>query len=100
MYASTVEFRLDLRGTTRNGVSKWIPPTALAYHVDRSALPFVAGADHFRRTYDVAVLRRHLPDLARLACRIDDTLASADITLVERTRSASRQTPAHAECAR
>src|SRR5258707_13199034 len=101
MYAHTVEFRLDIVGRTKNATPKRVAPTALASSLPPSARPFVAGADHFRRAGDVAVLRRHLDDLARLSCQLDDTLSDVDVTLVERTHAAapSHEKTAHVRCA-
>lgn len=103
MYAKTVEFRLDLVGHDRAGAVQRVAPTSLAALLPPSALPFVAGADHFRRTSDVGVLRRHLPDLARLACHHDETLVDVEVVLVERSDSRSdktttRQTEARIRC--
>jgi hypothetical protein len=101
MYARTVEFRLDIVGRTKNGTPKWIGPSSLASSVLPSVRPFVAGSDHFRRAGDVGVLRRHLEDLARLSCRLDDTLSEVDVTLFERADAAasSNETTARVRCA-
>jgi hypothetical protein len=101
MYAHTVEFRLDIVGRTKDGTSKWIGPSSLASSLLPSARPFVAGSDHFRRAGDVGVLRRHLEDLARLSCRLDDTLSEVDVTLLERadTAAPSKEKTARARCA-
>jgi len=47
------------------------------------------------------VLRRHLEDLARLSCQLDDTLAEVDVTLFERADAAAPSTEktAHIRCA-
>jgi hypothetical protein len=47
------------------------------------------------------VLRRHLEDVARLSCQLDDTLSEVDVTLVERDDAGapSHEKTAHARCA-
>jgi hypothetical protein len=101
MYAHTIEFRLEIVGRTKNGTPKWVAPSSLASSLLPSARPFVAGSDHFRRAGDVGVLRRHLEDLARLSCQLDDTLAEVDVTLFERADAAAPSTEktAHIRCA-
>lgn len=98
MYASTVEFRLEIAGHTRTGASRVVAPTSLAASLPPSARPFVAGADHFRRAANVAALRRHLDDLGRVACRQDDSLADVVIMLVERSAESSSQRVARVRC--
>jgi hypothetical protein len=98
MYASTVEFRLDLVAHTRAGATVLLAPTSLASSLPPSARPYVAGADHFRRAGDVRVLRHHLDDLARLACRRDDSLADVAITLVERSGAVETKSTARVPC--
>ena len=102
MYASSVEFRLDLVGHARGGGTMVVAPSLLAHALPPSARPFVAGAEHFRRAGDVTVLRRHLGDLGRLACRQEESLAAVDITLVERSErsaGASKKTAVRVRCA-
>lgn len=98
MYASTVEFRLELIGHPRAGGITVLAPTSLAASVTRRARPFVTGADHFRRAGSVLVLRHHLGDLARVACRNDPTLADVEVTLVERSSPASSRSTARIRC--
>lgn len=83
MYASSVWFRLDILARGADGRARAIAPTLLAQKVTPSALPFLAGSDHFRRTYDISALRNHLGDVARLAC--DDDAVRVEVTLFERS---------------
>jgi len=86
MYASSVWFRVDVIAEDAGGHAYPLAPTELAQQVTPSAVPFLAGGDHFRRTYDVAPLRHHLDDLARLACKTQHGRAKAvSMTLFERT---------------
>jgi hypothetical protein len=104
MYAGSTWFRLEVvafEGDT--GGSRAIPPTSLAGSVTPAARPFLAGADHLRRTYDVTVLRNHLADVARVACAAEPSARSIRITLVARSASADgpeRTTSEHVACAR
>lgn len=88
MYASSCWFRLEIIARDGEGRAHEVAPTALALHASPSARPFLAGGDHFRRTYDTAALRRHVGDLGRLACVAERGRAtSIAITLVERSGS-------------
>jgi hypothetical protein len=87
MYASSTWFRLELTALGRDGASRPIAPSALSRRVTRSAAPFLAGGDHFRRTYGVAALRAQLGAVARVACDEDPSAESITITLFERAAS-------------
>jgi hypothetical protein len=88
MYASSCWFKLDIIARDDEGGAHQVAPTELALLASPSARPFLAGGDHFRRTYDTAALRRHVGDLGRLACVTERGRASSiAITLVERSGS-------------
>lgn len=99
MYASTVEFRLELVGRARGGGRMALAPSSLAPRLSPSARPFVTGAEHFRRTGDVTVLRRHLKDLGSVACREEGSLAEVEVTLVERSLGTSKTSAVRVRCA-
>jgi hypothetical protein len=102
MYSSIVEFRLELGGhcggSTRKAVA--LNPTSLAPDLPPSARPFVAGADHFRRTTDVATLHRHLDDLGKLACMKFSALDDVEVVLFEREGGVTERTIARVRCSR
>jgi hypothetical protein len=84
MFSRTGQYRLVLRadGATIN-------PTALAAAAAPGATSLaLAGADHFRH-HDVwrATLRRHLADVAELACRLRPDAATIVARLEERMRT-------------
>lgn len=71
MYARPVWFRLEMGAEDAQGTRRKVAPASLAPHVDALAFPWLAGADHFRRTYDVTALSRRLEDLGHLVCAVD-----------------------------
>lgn len=84
MYASSCWFRFEILARDANGRAYEIAPTDLALRATPSARAFLAGGDHFRRTYDTAALRRHVGDLGRLACQVEaGRAATIEITLFE-----------------
>jgi hypothetical protein len=98
MYASSVEFRLEIVARDPSGGARAISPTALAARVGPSAAPFFAGSDHFRRTYGEVPLRHHLGDVARLACAEDGQAAEIEVVLFERRRGEVRETRERRPC--
>lgn len=84
MYASSTWFSLQVTATDDLGARRAIAPTDLARRVGPTARPFLAGADHPRRTYDAGLLRARLADVARLACREEPRARRVRVTLVER----------------
>ncbi len=84
MYASSTWFRLEITAVDGRGATEAVAPSALAGRVSASAVPFLAGADHFRRTYGLEPLRDRLSDVARVACLEAPEAVSIAITLFER----------------
>ncbi len=84
MYATSTWFRLEVVARDADGHARVIAPTDLARRVGPSALPFLAGSDHLRRTNGVEPLRAHLADVARVACLVDPAASEIAIALVER----------------
>ena len=90
MYASSCWFRVEIIARDADGRAYEVAPTALASHATSSARPFLAGGDHFRRTYDTSALRRHVGDLGRLACEVEKGRAvSIEIALIDGTGSST-----------
>lgn len=103
MYASTVEFRLQLLGSDADGRPRVVPPSSLAFALPPSARGFVAGADHFRRSGGVLSLRRHLGDLGQLACHEQPALTRVTVTLFERSadhRDGTKESSVEVPCSR
>ncbi len=103
MYARSVEFRLELLAYDADATRapRIVPPTALASRVAPKAVPFFAGADHFRRTYGEVPLSRHLDDVGKLVCATDPGApASVRVTYEERRRSGERTLTTTVACAR
>jgi hypothetical protein len=98
MYASMLEFRLELRGQERDGTSKRLYPSLLGEALPPSARPFVIGSEQFRRVADVAVLRAHLDDLGRLACSKSPSLSEVELHLVERSDGHETRTSRRVTC--
>jgi hypothetical protein len=85
MYASSCWFRIAIIARDAEGRPYDVAPTDLARRASPSARPFLAGGDHFRRTYDTSALRRHAGDLGRAACAMERARAATiTITLFER----------------
>jgi hypothetical protein len=99
MYAASVDYRIELRGR-RGAETVPIPPSALARDLPPSARPFLGGAERFRRTSDVSVLRRHLDDIARLACRHDASFDAVGIVLMERSADRTAERRVSVRCVR
>jgi hypothetical protein len=103
MYASSCWFRFEIVARDAEGRMHEVAPTDLALRASPSARPFLAGGDHFRRTYDTSALRRHVGDFGRLACELEHgRAATIDVTLVERSGGdgALRETRETVSCAR
>jgi hypothetical protein len=98
MYAESVDFRVEIVARDPSGGARTIGPTALAARVTPSAVPFLAGSDHFRRTYGELPLRHQLGALARLACAEDGRAAEVEVTLFERRRGAVRASRERVSC--
>ena len=84
MYATTTWFRVDVMARDARGRRHAVAPTALARHVVPSALPFLAGSDHFRRTNGLDPLRAQLEAVARVGCVAEPLAQEIELTLVER----------------
>ncbi len=84
MFSRTGHYRLDLRAVGPDGRRRPIAPTSLARLAGPDGARVLAGADRMRH-HDVAraTLRRHLSDVARLACRVADA-PRVEATLEER----------------
>src|SRR5581483_3190898 len=88
MYARTDEFRLEIVGKERDGRYVYVAPTALASKVAPSIESMFAGSDHFRPYPSIALLRRHLDEVARLACD-EGPFVSVRVTLEQRDDESS-----------
>jgi len=99
MYARTGEFRLEIVGKERDGRYVYVAPTALASKVAPSIESMFAGSDHFRPYPSIALLRRHLDEVARLACD-EGPFVSVRVTLEQRDDESSpvRATSAESAC--
>lgn len=103
MYATSTWFRLEIVAHDAEGHARVIAPTDLARRVGPTAVPFLAGSDHLRRTNDAGALRAHLADVARVACLEDFAASEVAIALVERAGAIDGPetiTRATAACAR
>ncbi|AKV00018.1 hypothetical protein AKJ09_06681 [Labilithrix luteola] len=99
MYASSVEFRVAIVGRTANGGRFTVPPISLAHAFPPSGRALLMGTEVFRRSTDVAVLRRHLDDVAKVACREHPGFAEFDVALTERTAKGVVESKGQATCA-
>lgn len=70
MYAHSSSFRLRIVATDRNGKSRSLAPSALAAQAERDVRIALGGAESFRHARQGRELRRYLPQLAELACRV------------------------------
>jgi hypothetical protein len=95
MYARTGEFRLEIVGQERDGRYVYVAPTALASKVAPSIDSMFAGSDHFRPYPAITLLRKHLVEVARLACD-EGPFVRVHVTLEQRDDESS---PVHATSA-
>ena len=98
MYAASGWFRFEIIARDAQGRAHEVAPSALAGRATPSARGFLAGGDHFRRTYDTATVRRHLGDLGRLACDVDaegagtsERAVTVEMTLFEHSGSSATE---------
>ena len=102
MYSRTIDYRVAIIASDARGKLHAVAPTSLVPALGPSVKPFLAGADHFRRNYEVAPLRDHLPDLARIACDREGATAAEriEVVLTERpSHGVERSTRAEVRCA-
>jgi hypothetical protein len=88
MFRATHEYALDVVAVLPDGQTRAVSPTELAVAAGGSAGLFFAGLDHFRRSAVTDMPRRHLDDIARLACRVA-AAREVTVTLKERDDPAS-----------
>jgi len=85
MFARTSQYRLEINALSREGTRRPIGPTELAASIGKvPAAVYLSGAESWR-THNIArvTLRRHLREVAALACRTSGA-ARVELTLWQR----------------
>jgi hypothetical protein len=105
MYASTVDYRLDIAQLDNLGARHAVGLTEVARNVSFDwAAPFLAGAETYRTVPQIDALRDHLRDVARAACRnrsgsiIEIALHERPSTRTSDAESADRCTTERVTC--
>jgi hypothetical protein len=98
MYSRASEYRVDLLTFDADGGLHRRNPTFLATHAGLGAASLLAGSDHWRQGPSMAILRRHLDELAQYACP-ETHAAAVEVTLRERVAGgAERATTRRRSC--
>ena len=100
MYSKSETYRVRVVARDASGALRRIAPTQLGTLGSRELTIYLSGSERWRHAPAGNALRRFLPELARLGCRIGSP-ASVEVTLEQRrTLDAPVQTSsARAECA-
>jgi hypothetical protein len=83
MYSRADEFCIDLVTFDAGGTPHRRNPTLLARRAGTGAASLLAGSDHWRQGPSMAILRRHLDELAEYACS-ETAAVAVEVTLRER----------------
>jgi len=70
MYAHSASFRLRIAAFDERGKQRSLAPSALAAHAEQDLRTTLGGAEAFRHARQGRLLRRFLPELAKLACDV------------------------------
>src|SRR5689334_970664 len=69
MYSGSGSYRLRIVALDADGSRRIVAPTELAARAGHEMIPYLTGAEHWR-VAPASALRRHLADVAPLACRL------------------------------